>query len=105
MSFETRDRLLPEYLPAVINGVIGKKIYVGVAVDVPIVIWSERVRNSDFWLERPTVGAKVENFVGVVQTGRRGDSNAYAERGGRHVSGKFLHAEHGPSLQQGAKHI
>lgn len=51
MSFETRERILPEYLPAVISGVIGKKICVGVAVDLPVVIWSERVRNSDFRLE------------------------------------------------------
>ena len=51
MPFETCDRLLPQYFAAVITGVIGEKIRVGVAVEHPIVIWSERVRNGYFRLE------------------------------------------------------
>ena len=51
MSFETRERLLSEYVPAVITGIVGEEIRVGVAVDLPILIWSEGVRNTDFRLE------------------------------------------------------
>src|SRR5215475_10527569 len=79
MRFETGERLLAQNFHAVIAGIVGKQVHVGVTVEDPLLIGPERMRDPKLWLERPTVGTEVQYAIGIIFSGRRSDRQRDAD--------------------------
>ena len=66
MSFETRKRLLAQYLSSMVRRVVSIEVNVGVKVGLPIVAGPEGLRQCEFRLERPTIGAEIKDPVWMI---------------------------------------
>jgi hypothetical protein len=83
MPFKAWKRLLPQYLSAMVRIVVGVESSVGVKVRLPFVAGSKGVGQPELRLQRPAIGAQIQDFVWTILASECSGSEAETNSGRR----------------------